>query len=120
LSFDQICGKGRYLKNRYDRTSKTINRSYETKKDSEGYLLKAHTAFFLDEEGLLILDESFYKKESPSEIVFEALKKDPSKVPLMPPFAISIIIKTKDWVQSYNKTYKYTNLNSGIHPISWL
>ena len=106
-------GQSNYNYVNYKGESKTINRSYETKKDSEGYLLKAHTAFFLDNEGLLILDESFYKKESPSEIVFEALKKDPSKVPLMPPFAISIIIKTKDWVQSYNKTYKYTNLNSG-------
>ena len=106
-------GQSNYNYVNYKGESKTINRSYETKKDSEGYLLKAHTAFFLDEEGLLIFDENFYKKESPSEIVFEALKKDPSKVPLMPPFAISIIIKTKDWVQSYNKTYKYTNLNSG-------
>ena len=106
-------GQSNYNYVNYKGESKTINRSYETKKDSEGYLLKTHTAFFLDGEGLLILDESFYKKESPSEIVFEALKKDPSKVPLMPPFAISIIIKTKDWVQSYNKTYKYTNLNSG-------
>jgi len=106
-------GQSNYNYVNYKGESKTINRSYETKKDSDGYLLKAHTAFFLDKEGLLVLDENFYKKLSPSEMVFEALKKDPSKVPLIPPFAISIIIKTKDWVQSYNKTYKYTNLNSG-------
>ena len=108
-----VCtGQSNYSYINYRGEKKIINRSYETKKDDNGYLLKAHTAFFLDKDGLLVLDENLYKKISPSEMVFNALKKDPTRVPLIPPFTIPTIIKTKDWLQSYSKTYRHTNLNS--------
>jgi hypothetical protein len=92
---------------------KTKNRSYETKKNADGTVIKPHTAFFLNKEGNLYLDEEFYKYDSPSEMVFKALLKNPQKVPLLPPFVLPIIIKTKDWLQSYEKTYKYSCLNFG-------
>ena len=75
---------------------KTKNRSYETKKNDDGTLMKPHTAFFLDKEGYLYLDEEFYKYISPSEMVLKAIELNPEAVPLLPPFALSTIIKTKD------------------------
>lgn len=92
---------------------KTKNRSYETKKNDDGTLMKPHTAFFLNKEGYLYLDEEFYKYISPSEMVLKAIELNPEAVPLLPPFALSTIIKTKDWLQSWEKTYKYSNLNFG-------
>jgi len=46
-----------------------------TKKNEDGSLKKPHVAFFLDKQGYLALDENFYKYTSPSEMVFNALKK---------------------------------------------
>ena len=92
---------------------KTKNRSFETKKNDKGEVIKPHIAFFLDVKGKLYLDEDFYKYTSPSEMVFKALENDPERVPLIPPFALNTLIKTKDWVMSYDKTYKWSSLNFG-------
>ena len=113
ISEAAFTGQTNYTYTSWKGETKTKNRSYETKKNANGEVIKQHTAFFLNREGNLYLDEEFYKYVSPSDMVFNALKKNPEAVPLLPPFAISTIIKTKDWLQTWDKTYKYSKLNFG-------
>lgn len=113
ISEAAFTGQTNYTYTSWKGETKTKNRSYETKKNANGEVMKHHTAFFLNREGDLYLDEEFYKYTSPSEMVFNALKKNPEAVPLLPPFVLSTIIKTKDWLQSWEKTYKYSSLNFG-------
>lgn len=113
ISKASFSGQTNYTYTSWKGETKTKNRSYETRKNEDGTLAKPHTAFFLDKKGYLYLDEEFYKYTSPSEMFLNAIANDPEKVPLLPPFVISTIIKTKDWQQSFNKTYRYSNLNSG-------
>jgi hypothetical protein len=113
ISWASFSGQSNYKYVNFKDKATTKNRSYETKKNDDGTLRKAHTACYLDKKGLIRLDDEFYKYTSPAEMVLDSLRRDNTRVHLIPPFYAPIILKSKDWIQSYRKTYKFSALVAG-------
>ena len=96
----------------YDYKGKQVikTRSWETKKDDNGFLRKEHTAILNSENNLFELCKLTYSKIAITEKYYNLRNINEESVPLIEPSFIPTILKTKDYNKKYESTYKYNPL----------